>query len=127
MSTVTVKTRRLDANWDLCWGNGQGDFLTDIDAVAQIIKQHLLLWLGSWWLDTTDGLPVFQQILGYQGANKQIVDQLIAARIMDVKPYVTGILSYSSTYDGNTRAYAFTAQASTIYGPVTVSNTPIGG
>lgn len=118
MATITV--RRLDANYEPVHGNGQNDFLTDADAVAQIIGTRLRLLMGEWWEDQGQGLPLFQEILGYGSTTDQI-DLLIQTNILGGS-YVQGISSYSSSYDGSARAYSFAAQVTTDFGPVTVSN-----
>jgi hypothetical protein len=47
--TPTISVRKLDANHDPIYGNGVADFLTDLDAVAQLIDTSLLLLQGEWW------------------------------------------------------------------------------
>lgn len=91
MATITV--RKLDpVTWEPLAGNGQGNFISDIDAVAQIIKQRLQLLQGEWWADQTDGLPFWQGIAGYQGAanNIQNINLLIQNRIIGTVG-VTGV------------------------------------
>ncbi len=124
--------RRLDANWDYCFGRSKADFLSGTDSVAQAIKSRLLLFLGEWFEDQGDGLPMFQSILGAQGAprNRSKVDRIILARILGT-PNVTKIVKMTSAYDASTRAYSFTAVVDTSFGQVQVSSTPttilIGG
>jgi hypothetical protein len=120
-----MKYRRLSESWDYTFGNGQGNYLSAIDAVGQAIRSRLLLFLGEWWMDTNDGLPLWQAILGIPGSgnNKVVVDRLIVERILGT-PNVTSITGIDSTYDPDTRAYGFTAQVDTVYGAVAVSNVP---
>ena len=63
-----MRCRRLDSNHDFCFGRGFGDYLEDVvaspDAIAQSIQTRLLLFLGEWWKDEKDGLPLGQKILG---------------------------------------------------------------
>lgn len=115
--------RRLDADFDYTFGNGKGNHLTGRAAVAQAIRTRLLLFQGEWWADLNDGLPLFQSIMGYQGANKEAVDRLILQRIAGTQG-VTGVKFFSSSYNTGTRGYTFTATADTIYGEVAVSNVP---
>jgi hypothetical protein len=113
--------RRLDSSGDYTFGQSKQNFLNDINAVAQAILTRLRLLKGEWWEDTEDGLPLFQQILGARGTNKKVVDSLIRLRILDTIG-VTGIETYDSTFDGETRAYTFTAVVNTKYGSTTITN-----
>ena len=116
----TIRVRRLDENWDPVYGNGQGDYITDIDAVVQIIESRLRLWLAEWWEDQEEGLPMMQKILGKPGANKKIIDGIIQKRISGT-PYVTGIESFVSEIDTVNRDYQCLAKVYTQFGTVVVS------
>lgn len=116
----TIRVRRLDNNWDPVYGNGQNDYLFDGDAVVQIIQSRLRLWLGEWWENLDEGLPMFQRILGVKGASKSVVDSLIQKRISGTK-YVTGIQSFESEFNVETREYQCLAKVYTAFGTVLVS------
>lgn len=123
---ATITTRKLDpVTWEPLFGNGVDNFLADIDAVAQIIKQRLALLQGEWWADQSDGLPFWQSIAGYRGAgnNQQTVALLIQNRILET-PYVNSITGLQTTYDPTKRAFTFYAVVQTQFGPVAVSNIP---
>lgn len=121
---ATILNRRLDENFEPTFGQGQQDFISDTEAVAQAIRTRLLLLQGEWWLDTTDGLPLWQQILGTRN-NVQSINILIQDRILGT-PQVKSITSMSGNLDHNTRAYSFTATVLTNFSTtITVSNIPI--
>lgn len=119
MASITV--RKLDANWEPLYGNGQNDFISDIDAVAQIIDQKLLFFQGEWVLDRIAGTPMFQSILG---ANRSIdaVVAIIKSVILSA-PYVTGVNNVATKYDSQARSFKFSCLAQTQFGaiPVTVT------
>lgn len=117
----TIRVRRLDENWDPCFGNGQNDYVFDGEAVAQIIESRLRLWLQEWWEDQDEGLPMFQKILGKMGSSQAIADRLIQKRILET-PYVTGLVSFESSFDISTRAYICSAYVNTEFGTITVTN-----
>jgi len=120
----TIRVRRLDANHDPVYGQGQSDFLTDLDAVAQIIHTRLLLFVGEWWENTKEGIAVFQSILGRAAGNEKsrgAIDNLIKKRILETQ-YVTGIQSLTSSYDSETRKYSVSIMVNTQFGSVVVSN-----
>ena len=115
--------RRLDKDGDYTFGNGRGNFLSGVDAVAQAVSTRLKLFTGEWWADRNDGLPLFQSILGYQGKNKATVDRLITERILGTQN-VIGIKGISSQYNADTRAYQFSATIDTAFGDVVITNVP---
>ncbi len=117
--TPSFAYRRLDPDGDFTFGEGRANYLTGVAAVAQAIKTRLRLLQAEWWEDLGDGLPLWQKILGSR-SNKEIVDQLILARI-EGAPNVTGTSSAASAYNPDSRAYSFSASAGTAFGPVTVA------
>ena len=118
---MSMKYRRLDGNWDYCFGRNKSDFLTDLEAVAQAIKSRLQLLYAEWWEDTEDGLPLWEQIIAIPGSpnNKDAVDIIIRSRIAETTD-VLSVLAFSSTYEN--RKYAFECLVATKYGELTVTN-----
>ena len=122
MATITV--RRLNSQtWEPFAGNGQSNFVSDATAVAQIIAQRLKFYKGEWWENLSEGLPLFQSILGSPGTQKnlQTVAGFISAQILGT-PYVTGLTSFNISYQA--RKLQFAAVAATPFGPVYISNEP---
>lgn len=120
-----ITVRALDpVSGEPLYGQGQANFLTDAEAVTQIVSTRLKLFQGEWWTDQNDGLPLWQQILG-AGADRtvQAISLLIQQRILGA-PFVTGIESVSATYDPNPRAFTFNAVVNTQFGTITVSTIP---
>ena len=115
----TIRVRRLDDTWDSAYGQGTGDYVTDINAVAQIIRSRLSLYLGEWWEDTSQGIPMWEQILGSSGKNKNVIDKLIQQRVASA-PNVTGVVSLTSTIKN--RVYQCTITVQTDFGILTVTN-----
>lgn len=123
MSQPLISVRALDANHDPIYGNGQGNFLNDILAVAQIIQTSLLLFQGEWWANTNEGLPLFQSILGSNNGKKfDAVSLLIQNTILAV-PFVIGISNVVTTFSPN-RAISFSCVAVTQFGNINVSFQP---
>jgi len=114
-----MRYRRLDSNGDYVFGQGPSEFLVNsAAAVAQAVQTRLLLWTGEWFLDSTQGTPYFQQVLGFN--TKAAYDAAIKARILGTQG-VAQLLSYSSSLIG--RALSVIASVQTIYSitPVMVS------
>ena len=121
MSLISV--RKLNAAGDPMRGNGLSNFLTDIDAVGQIISTTIKLLQGEWWENTT-GTPLFQSLLGHP-ITSQGVALILRARILSV-PYVTGIQTLDVVYGRAGRTFAFSTVVNTQVGAVTVYNLPLG-
>lgn len=118
MATITV--RALGPNYDPLYGNAQSNFLTDIDAVAQIIGTTLRLFRGEWWENLSVGTPMFQSILGQPGASNTAAISAILQNVILSVPYVTSISNISCTYAN--RALAFSCTVLTQFGTIQVSN-----
>ena len=113
-----MRYRKLSSDGDYVFGNGQIDFYRDVpDAVAQAVKTRLELWLGEWFLDTQEGTPYMQGVLGKHSedlANATIQDRAIGAQ------GVVNIFDYQSDLDPVTRALTARFTVNTIYGPTTL-------
>jgi hypothetical protein len=119
MATITV--RALSPTGEPLMGNQQNNFISDLAAVAQIIRTRLLLFQGEWFLNLNDGLPMFNGILGSSGdpRNLQTIIAIIRQRIQ-ATPYVTNVLDVSASFQN--RQFVFSAEVQTQFGVVTVSN-----
>jgi hypothetical protein len=115
-----IQVRALDASWDTLRGAGMSNFLTDLNAVAQIIRSRLLFLQGEWFESLTDGTPIFQQLLGVP-TTVQAVTLMLHQRILGT-PYVTGIVSLSVSYAPAGRNFAFAATIQTQFGVVSLTN-----
>ena len=114
-----MRYRKLDANGDYTIGTGSDFLLNSPETVAQAILTRLRLWTGEWFLDTTEGTPWMNGILGKlnQGSNP---DAKIRSRILRTQG-VRKILAYSSQIDPDSRALNVQATIDTIYGTTTIS------
>lgn len=103
---------------DYTFGNGAADFWIDVpDAPAQAALTRMYLFLGDWFLDTSDGTPWNTQVLGHYTRNTR--DPAIQSRILGTQG-VSAILSYSSNVVRDTRAFTVNCEIDTIYGGVTI-------
>lgn len=125
-SAPQLLVRGLDANGDVLWGQGRANFLTDVNALGQLLVTRLTLFLGEWYLNLADGLPLWQSILGVPGAaNTQAVSLVIQARIL-ATPFVLGLSSIQCTFNHSTRALSFFAMVVTQFGQVSLAiNMPV--
>lgn len=112
-----MKYRTLTADGDFQFGR-TGIFLQDSpEAVAQAILTRLRLWTNEWFLDSEEGTPFEERILGYgtQGTR----DLSIKQRISETQGFLR-FVSYQSRVDA-ARKMTVTAVVDTIYGTATVN------
>ncbi|HCR1927280.1 TPA: hypothetical protein QCI12_001236 [Enterobacter roggenkampii] len=115
-----MQYRREDDDGDYTFGQGDGTFLVNTpECVAQAVKTRFELWKGQWFLDTTEGTPYIQSVLGKQ--RPEVYNLAIRDRI-STTPGVLSILSFDTVNNGNTRRVKFTASINTIYGQTTVTS-----
>ena len=99
---------------DYSFGHGAVNFFINVpDAPAQAALTRMYLFLGDWFLDTSDGTPWNTKVLGHYTANTR--DPALQARILGTQG-VKAILSYSSNVNRDTRAFTVNAELDTIYG-----------
>lgn len=109
-----MRYRKLDADGDYSFGHGPADLYRDQpEAVAQAIQTRLELFTGDWFLDTTEGTPWRQDVLGK--GTTAVYDIVIQERILGT-PGVLSIDAYSSTLNRDTRALTISATVTTAYG-----------
>jgi hypothetical protein len=118
-----IRTRAVDQSGDPMRGNGLMNFLSDVDAVAQIIAQRLQLLKGSWWLQLSDGLPLFQSILGVPNTSSGVA-LIFRQRILGTIG-VTGISLMLVNYLPASRSYTVVAVVETQFGAVGLTNNPV--
>lgn len=106
-----IKVRKLDKNYDVCRGNGNNDFLYDLDATVQLHVQRLRLWRGEWFLDTDDGMP-WLQLLGKP--NEQEIEFEFKKRLLET-PGIAKITKYEHTHDTETREFLINYEYQTIF------------
>lgn len=118
-----MKYRALDSNGDMIYGQSNQNFLTGTQAVAQAIRTRMKLLEGEWWENTTDGFPLFQEVLGVPATPNDliVVDQVIQDRILGTIG-VKSIDNFTSSFDYKTRSYSYQSIVTTEFGeaiPVT--------
>ena len=112
--------RREDSAGDYTFGQGDWTFLSNSpECVAQAVNTRFELWRGQWFLDTTEGTPYVQSVLGKQRSDVYIL--AIRERIQTT-PGVLSILSFDTNNNGTTRRVTFTATIDTIYGQTDVTS-----
>lgn len=116
-----MRYRKLDENDDYVFGGNLASFFIDHpEAPAQAVKTRLMLQLGEWFVDTSDGTPWKTKVLGkYTSATR---DPVLRNRILGTQG-VSAIALYASQFDPETRQYDVQAQIDTVYGKTTIQET----
>ncbi|MFC6122555.1 hypothetical protein ACFPZP_15990 [Citrobacter bitternis] len=115
-----MRYRREDDDGDYTFGRGDDTWLINSpEAVAQAIKTRFELWYGQWFLDTTEGTPWIQSVLGKQ--RPEVYNLAIRQRILETAG-VSSITAFDTTVNTSTRRVSFTATVETFYGTTTVTS-----
>ena len=115
-----MRYRREDDSGDYTFGQGDSTWLINSpEAVAQAVKTRFELWRGQWFLDTTEGTPWIQSVLGKQ--RPDVYNLAIRQRILETEG-VNSITEFNRSVDGNTRRVTFTATIDTLYGTTTITS-----
>ena len=114
-----MKYRKLDESGDMTFGSGLDNYFIDsAEAVAQSVLTRLRMWLHEWYLDTNDGTPYYQQVLGKHTQTEAV--QAIYQRIRETAG-VNRITEFSTAFDPDTRKLRIEVTLDTVYGEVKVN------
>lgn len=107
----------LDSNGDLSITNGLLDLTSTI---SEDTKQRLSIkfktYLGEWYLDLSQGIPYFEEILK-KGASKNLVDSIFKSIITN-NPEIVQLNEFSSSIDN--KIYYLNFKATTNSGDLVI-------
>ncbi len=86
---------------DLYINNGDLQLVQDIEHVKQHLKIRLQFYLGEWFLDITEGMPFYSDVL-VKNPNIPNIDNIMKSRILST-PEIVALLSYKSFFEPSTR------------------------
>lgn len=113
-----MRYRKQTADGDYSFGASQLDFYRDIpEAPGQAVKTRLLLWVGEYFLDITEGTPYMQGIFGKY--SEATASAIIQDRVLGTQG-VVDIYDFATSLDPDTRGLTVTCTIDTIYGPTAV-------
>jgi hypothetical protein len=114
-----MRYRKLDANDDYSFGQGQVNFFQDDPVgVAQAVVTRLRLWLSEWFLDINEGMPWVEGVLGKK--SKSTADSTIRSHVLETQG-VLEIIEYASQLDPDNRKLSVQIELDTIYGTITIN------
>lgn len=94
-------------------------FITGQDEIAQTVETRLMLFLGEYFRDITDGTPWFQQILG-KGASLSAKEAALKMRMMRTEGVIQ-LTHFSTDYNIDTRKYSVSAGILTEFGEISLN------
>ena len=86
------------------------------EAVAQNVMTRLQLWRGTWFIDTDEGMPWLQQVLG----KRDVAETVIRSRILGTEGVVS-IESFESVFDPDARSLTVQCKINTAYGEADIT------
>jgi len=99
--------------------SGNIKIIEGVESLSENIDQRLQLFKGKYFMDTTAGIPYFEDII------KKPVDPGLAASILNAEilkePEVKSIGSVSVDLDRNTRGFKYDATINSIFGSLEVA------
>jgi hypothetical protein len=107
-----VKVARLDKDNDWALGGGEGDYITNLDALKQNIQTRLRSFQNDWFLDTTQGID-WITLLGKRNAQDQIANEV--RRVVLGTVGVLAITEFEIAIDRARRAAQINLTVSTIF------------
>jgi hypothetical protein len=117
-----MRLRRLDANGDATFGQGQGNlWINQPEGVGQLVMTRLRLNQGEWFADLTQGTPWKTEVLGERTAATR--DLVVRGQVLDTIG-VQDIPSYGSRID-DTRTWSVAMTLDTVFGPVALAATKL--
>lgn len=110
------KDLKLNSNHDLMFKNNRLVLVDGANQKAQQIKIALLTFLGEWFLDTSHGVPYFEQVLLKQ-VDKVKIENVFRQKIAAVKD-VKRVLKLNTQIDRKERLLLVEFEAETDEGLV---------
>lgn len=102
MSDIKIENNIGSLNFgDVVIENGDLVLVEGLQEITQNVLQNLRTFFNEWFLDTTIGVPYFQQIL-VKNPDQGKVDALLIQAILST-PGIIQLLQYSSTIDTGAR------------------------
>lgn len=116
--------RALDSNGDIVTSGKQ--FITDSEAVAQLIKTNLKLFIGEYFRDITIGLPFFEKIAvkNFSSSGEAEKENIIKSIIFNTTG-VKKIITFKSNFDLQKRSLNIDVDVETIFDQIIKFNEAI--
>ena len=97
---------------------GNIKIIEGVESLAENIDQRLQLFRGKYFLDTTAGVPYFEEIIT-KPVDPGLASSVLNAEILK-ESEVTNIGKVSASLDRNLRNFSYNAIINSVFGPVEV-------
>lgn len=106
---------------DLKITKGDLSLNSGIQYVIQLLKIRLQFFAGEWFLDTTKGLPFFEEIL-IKNPDVPSIESLLKASIIETDG-VLELIEFSSVFSASNRSLSVEFKVTSIYGDIELNQT----
>jgi hypothetical protein len=111
-----ILTRRLDAGWDISFGQGIKNFCSGAEATAQKVKMRLQVVLGEWFLDTSAGI-FNPDTMSEKPLNLPYLESVAKACIIKTDG-VASLIRFVMSWDSISRELVINVSLNTVYGTI---------
>ena len=98
--------------------NGNLVIANELEGLRQKLISRLYLFRGTWFLDITEGVPYFEEVL-VKPIDPGFITSLFNTEILK-ETDVTGLGQVDFTFDRNTRHFTYSAVVKTTFGETSV-------
>lgn len=109
----------LDNTGDLDTSNNELTLTTGLQAIQQHLQVKLRMFLGEWFLNTSVGVPWFQDILVKQ-PNFVTIENALKTEILETVGVIE-LISFEFDFNSTTRVFTLDFRASTEEGIIDLS------
>lgn len=110
-----------DTYGDLVFTSNVLTFVEGADEVVQRLRQRLRTFFGEWFLNTSLGIPYFQEILK-KNPQQGVVDAILKKHIVNT-PGVIKLLEYAFETNASARTSTLTFKVLSVDGPIELEET----
>ena len=103
---------------DLVVIDGDLSLISDDGSIRQNLKQRLMLFLGEWFLETSQGVPYYQYIL-VKNVNLDLIESTLKDVILST-PGILELTDFQFNYTAELRQLQISIQAKSTQGDISL-------
>lgn len=110
-----MRTLNFNDNSDIDFRITDGE-----ESLKQRITQKLKFLRGEWFINQRQGMPYYQELLGQNASNLQLMRRIIIQQILDIED-VQGVSNVAVSFDRVNRVYQFSANVQSVTANITIN------